>query len=275
MDRVFGNVTTEGDLDALLGGVFGNFSMDYDAMLSGYLPNKESVRCMGKHYSEFKKKNKNLLWLMDPVMGDEGQLYVNEDVIPEYRTLALSPDGLVDIITPNQYELEILYGKEITSKDQLKEALKYLHKTIPVIVVTSCNSDIFGDKENIYCVASIRDEDPTVFRIPFIDSYFTGVGDLFSALLMDRVRKYYADNAPNLKFEYQINDIINVIQRVLKVTRHHSQTNIKSKMGDVKSMKNMELRIIESRDLYHTIPLENNNFSQLDFTNNDYIHGML
>lgn len=65
---------------------------------------------MGTYYAKFKEANPEMIWLMDPVMGDEGQLYVSEDVIPEYRKLALSPKQLVDIITPNQFELEILYG---------------------------------------------------------------------------------------------------------------------------------------------------------------------
>lgn len=274
IDRVFGNITQQTDLDALLGGVFANFASDYDALLSGYLPNKESVNCMGKHYSQFKKQNKNLLWLMDPVMGDEGQLYVNEDVIPEYQKLTFSDQGLVDIITPNQYELEILYGKKITSKEELKQALEELHKTVPIVVVTSCSSSLFEDKDNIYCVASIKGEAPLVYRIPYIDTYFTGVGDLFSALLLDRVTKLYQDETNTLKFGEQICDIINVLQRVLKMTRYYSKENIKSKMGSVKGMKDMELRIIESRDLYHTKPLTSEEFP-IKITNYDYMYGEL
>ena len=41
---------------------------------------------------------------MDPVMGDNGKLYVNEDVIPAYKSL-LPYAGL---ILPNQFEAE--YG---------------------------------------------------------------------------------------------------------------------------------------------------------------------
>ncbi|KAF4000248.1 pyridoxal kinase [Saccharomyces cerevisiae] len=110
LDKVFGTITRETDLKELLSGLFDNFSQDYQALLSGYLPNKNSVRCMGTYYAKFKEANPEMIWLMDPVMGDEGQLYVSEDVIPEYRKLALSPKQLVDIITPNQFELEILYG---------------------------------------------------------------------------------------------------------------------------------------------------------------------
>lgn len=260
MDKVFGNITKSDNLNKLLSGLFQNFPHDYQALLSGYLPNSDSVRCMGNHYAEFKKQNPNTLWLMDPVMGDEGKLYVNEDVIPEYRNLALSTNGIVDIITPNQFELEILCGQKITNFSQLKNALEFLHENIPIIIVTSCNSKLFNDDGYIYCVASMRDNDISLFRIPHIDSYYTGVGDLFSALLLDRIYKLLNDETSTLTFEDQINDVLNVIQRVLRVTKRMASDNIKSTMGSVESMKMMELKIIQCRDLYVTVPNKNAKF---------------
>ena len=201
-----------------------------------------------------------MIWLMDPVMGDEGQLYVSEDVIPEYRKLALSPKQLVDIITPNQFELEILYGGKIKTKEHLKKALKKLHQTIPVIIVTSCDCKMFDDKDFIYCVASMEGKTPIVYRVPFIDSYFTGVGDLFSALLLDRVYKILSNPTTTLKFEDQVNNVLNVIQKVLKITRSYASGKMKAKMGSALEMKEMELRLIESRDIYETI-----NIHQTDY----------
>ena len=266
MDKVFGNITEESDLDRLLHGVLSNFPTNYDAFLTGYLPNKGSVKCMGKYYRQFKELNPEAIWLMDPVMGDEGELYVSEDVIPEYKGLALDPNGIVDIITPNQFELEILYDNEITSIQQMKAALQQLHKTIPVIIVTSCNSKIFDDPNNIYCIASLRGQEHVVFRVPLIDSYFTGVGDLFSALLLDRLYKFKTSSSQNeLKssFENQINDVLNVIQNVLLLTKEYAPKNIKSVIGDPKKMKDMELRIIESRDLFDTSKEQNRNDSKV------------
>ncbi|CCK71113.1 putative pyridoxal kinase BUD16 KNAG_0G00560 [Huiozyma naganishii CBS 8797] len=260
MDKVFGTITTQDQLNQLLSGLFQEFSKDYDALLSGYLPNAESVECMGRHYSKFKRDNPNTLWLMDPVMGDEGELYVNEDVIPKYRELALSSDSGVDIITPNQFELEILCGKKINSLSDLQSALSFLHESIPIIIVTSCTPKIFNDDGYIYCVASMRNEQARIFHIPLIDSYFTGVGDLFSALIVDRVFKMLQNESSLPSFEDQINDVINVIQRVLHVTKALSSGDVKGKMGSVKGMKSAELKIIECRDLYDTTPLEKANF---------------
>lgn len=251
MDKVFGSATSAQDLRAILGGLMANFPDNYEALLSGYLPNSESVRAVGEKYAEYKRQSGGrMIWLLDPVMGDEGELYVNEDVVPEYKKLALSDDNLVDIITPNQFELEVLYGKPVNSKQDLIDALEELHKYIPVVVVTSCNSKLFDGDNAIYCVASMRDSSAYVYRIPLIKSYFTGVGDLFSALLLDRVFTLLHGDDTKLTLKEQINDVLNVIQNVLKVTKHMGPKNINSKMGSPSEMKEMELRIIASRDLY-------------------------
>lgn len=252
MDRVFGSTTSAQDMSNILGGLMRNFPDNYEALLSGYLPNSESVRAVGEKYTEYKKQSEGkVIWLLDPVMGDEGELYVNEDVVPEYKKLALGSD-LVDIITPNQFELELLYGKPVNTKENLIEALQVLHEHIPVIVVTSCNSKLFDGDDAIYCVASMRDSSAYVYRIPLIKSYFTGVGDLFSALLLDRVYTLlHKKQDSQLTLRDQINDVLNVIQNVLKITKHLGPKNVNSKMGSPDEMKEMELRIIASRDMYN------------------------
>lgn len=40
--------------------------------------------------------------VLDPVMGDQGRLYVNEDVLPVYKSIIY----LADLIVPNQFEAE-------------------------------------------------------------------------------------------------------------------------------------------------------------------------
>ncbi|KAM3160220.1 Pyridoxal kinase [Lachancea thermotolerans] len=242
-DRVFGTCTSAQQLDSVFEGLaaFG----DYDAVLSGYLPNRESVACMARNYKKMKERQPELIWLLDPVMGDDGQLYVNEDVIPEYDALVTS--SLVDVITPNQFELEILYGKHISDLASLRRALEKLHETVPVIVVTSCSSELFGDPSHLYCVASTRGHPATVYRVPVIESYFTGLGDLFSALLLDRLYNTRQDSGSS---HLDINQVLDVVQKVLATTLQHSPANIKAAMGSPIEMKLMELRIVESRDHY-------------------------
>lgn len=258
LDRVYGSATSKNDLEALLRGLLDNFSGSYNALLSGYLPNRDSVRCVGEYYTKFKEKTSKCIWLMDPVMGDEGQLYVRQDVIPEYKKLALDADSEVDIITPNQFEFELLYDRKITDSHQLRIALETLHHSIPIIILTSADATLFADNDDdhIYLVASIRNMFSIVFRVPRIRSYFTGVGDLFSALLIDRMHhlsdlhNYDFMKLPKHAFETAINDVLNTVQNVLLTTQNYAPQNASSKINSPAEMKEMELRIIESKKYY-------------------------
>ena len=40
--------------------------------------------------------------VLDPVMGDDGKLYVDQDVVPAYQNLLRD----ADLILPNQFEAE-------------------------------------------------------------------------------------------------------------------------------------------------------------------------
>jgi pyridoxal/pyridoxine/pyridoxamine kinase len=52
--------------------------------------------CMRSHKAELTKT------VLDPVMGDNGKLYIPEDEVPEYKGLLRE----ADLILPNQFEAE-------------------------------------------------------------------------------------------------------------------------------------------------------------------------
>lgn len=243
LDKVKGDATTDLQLDRLLQGTIQLFPHSYDALLSGYLPHAESIRQMGFHYAEYKRQNRNSFWLLDPVMGDEGKLYVSENVVPEYKRLIFGPDVGVDIITPNQFELEVLHGSPVTTLQELKDALEEMHRFIPLIVISSLDTRLFGDSSHIFLAASQRKQPPVILQVPLIDSYFTGIGDIFSGILLDRIYK----QRNQLNLVSCVNDTLNVVQEVLKVTRDYSPRGVT--MGST-LMKESELKIIECRDLY-------------------------
>jgi len=93
---------------------------------------------------------------LDPVMGDEGRLYVADDIPPAYRSLLND----ADLILPNSFEAETLAEMKITDMDTLIAAITKLHKTyqVPHIVVTSIRlskqSDKEGDSESLSVVGS-------------------------------------------------------------------------------------------------------------------------
>ena len=79
---------------------------DFDMMLSGYIPGAAAVEAVGNIAKELKARAKprpgSFFWVLDPVMGDNGTLYVAEDVVPAYKLLI--PHA--DLILPNQFEAE-------------------------------------------------------------------------------------------------------------------------------------------------------------------------
>ena len=77
-------------------------------LLSGYLPGAASVEALGTIARELKLKANlkpgSFFWVLDPVMGDNGKLYVAEDVVPAYKNLVRD----ADLILPNQFEAEFV-----------------------------------------------------------------------------------------------------------------------------------------------------------------------
>lgn len=78
-------------------------------MLSGYIPGAEAVVAVGNIAKELKEKTKDspgrFFWVLDPVMGDNGRIYVAEEVVPAYKSLV----PYADLILPNQFEAESVF----------------------------------------------------------------------------------------------------------------------------------------------------------------------
>jgi pyridoxine kinase len=79
---------------------------NFDVLLTGYVPSAEAVQAIGKIGRDVKfnagTKPGSFFWVLDPVMGDNGKLYIPEDEVPEYKALLRE----ADLILPNQYEAE-------------------------------------------------------------------------------------------------------------------------------------------------------------------------
>ncbi|KAF9977380.1 hypothetical protein BGZ73_006127 [Actinomortierella ambigua] len=88
-------------LEALLDGLQENGLDDYTHILTGYIGSAENLKAISKIIGRLKSKS-DPFFVLDPVMGDNGQLYVQPDVIPIYRDMM----KIAKAITPNQYEAE-------------------------------------------------------------------------------------------------------------------------------------------------------------------------
>lgn len=247
--------------------------ISYQAIITGYIPNANLIQIINQHIIQFKQRNPNLIYLLDPVMGDDNYMYVDKSCIAQYQSIL--KNNLVDIITPNQFELELLVGYPIDTKSDIITAINQLHKDykIPYVVITSINGKLFNDKEDIYCIISnMNTKQLKMVKVPLIHSYFTGVGDLFSALLLDKLVKC------NMDLLKAVKQVLTIMHRTLKLTHKlalqaakndHpkimngngvangiSHENLEDteelvgKINDAETMKYFELKIIQARQFY-------------------------
>jgi pyridoxine kinase len=75
---------------------------DVGVLLSGYCPDAAVASAVGDIARELRSRDRPLFWVLDPVMGDHGLVYVDEDVVPVYRRLVRE----ADLVLPNQFEAE-------------------------------------------------------------------------------------------------------------------------------------------------------------------------
>ncbi|KAI0483235.1 Ribokinase-like protein [Xylariaceae sp. FL0804] len=126
------------EIDDLWQGLRQSHLDSFDMMLSGYVPGAAAVEAVGRVARDLRAgaaSSSSFFWVLDPVMGDNGRLYVAEDVVPAYR--GLIPHA--DLILPNQFEAELLSGVRITDSASLERAVEVLHDQydVPHVVITS------------------------------------------------------------------------------------------------------------------------------------------
>ena len=82
-------------------------------------------------------------------MGDNGKMYVPEDILPVYRDVVIP---LADILTPNQFEAELITGLKMNDLNGALEVIDALHlKGVKTVVLSSTE---LGDKRNMLAIAS-------------------------------------------------------------------------------------------------------------------------
>ncbi|KAF3904569.1 hypothetical protein ABW21_db0202591 [Orbilia brochopaga] len=187
------------EIDELYDGLKANELADFDMLATGYVPGHEALEAVGRIARDLRSKSEagegktQFFWVLDPVMGDSGKLYVSEKVVPVYKSLL----PLADLITPNQYEVEWLTNIKLTSPADVYAALTELHNTFktPHIIISSIQSLL--SKDEFVCAGSSMASDgtPRAFTItaPMLQGPFVGTGDMFASLMVSRFRHAAAD----------------------------------------------------------------------------------
>ncbi|KAJ4463138.1 putative Pyridoxal kinase [Paratrimastix pyriformis] len=185
-------------------------------------------------YHKLKRSNPNMLYVCDPVLGDNNKFYVPEDVVRVYKEQILS---LADILTPNEYELAWLAGTEtIQSLDDAVASCRLLHQRyhIPLIILKSLR--VPGHAEELVLLAShyaaAGEQKVQHCWFPRLEGTFYGTGDSFSALLIGHYCNLASPLCGNLPRSLEL--AVSTMQAILLKT---------------KELNSHELRLIQSREL--------------------------
>ena len=172
-----GRVVPPEEIDELLFGVVTRIAPEsFDAMLSGYLGTTET----GQSFLRVvETRRPDALYCLDPVLGDNERLYVNEDLVSFFQIEAL-PDA--DIITPNAFEAGVLLGQESCTLENGAAIIGDLLKRGPSrIAVTGIETPT-----GIATLAATT-SGLWIIETPRIEVAEFGAGDAFAALLLGRL----------------------------------------------------------------------------------------
>ncbi|CAF1111703.1 unnamed protein product [Rotaria sordida] len=181
------------ELRNIFQGLLTNNLLEYDYILTGYMGSGELLHVVAEYIQLIKSKFPHVKYVCDPVIGDNNKLYVDRTCIDVYKNEILP---LADIITPNDFEVELLIEKQLidiqndNQDDIIWQSLRCLHNMGPShIIISSLSADKIGGNRNMLQLrasSKLADNQYQTFRIDFprLESSFTGTGDSFSALIL-------------------------------------------------------------------------------------------
>lgn len=227
-----GNILKNEEMDELIQGLIINDVDEFTHLLTGYSRSAESLKLVAGAIQKLREKNPKLIYVCDPVMGDNGKMYVPEDLLPVYRDILVP---LADILTPNQFEAEVITGRKIGNIEEALIAIQALHKK-GVKTVALSSTDL-GDDDNMIAIASTGDIRYKIM-IPKFDASFTGTGDLFASLFL--AWTYKTNNDIKQSLEKTISTMQTIVRETYQRGRAIQPT------GVIPTYK-LELRIIQNK----------------------------
>lgn len=230
-----GQVLNGQQLWELIEGLEANDLLYYTHLLTGYIGSVSFLNTVLRVVDKLRSVNPKLTYVCDPVMGDEGKLYIPQELVTVYREKVVP---VASMLTPNQFEAELLTGYRIVSERDGREACNKLHDAGPSkVVITSIS--INGDLRLIGSHQKEKGQVPEQFKIliPKIPAYFTGTGDLMTALLLGWSNKH-PDNLDKAA-ELAVSSLQAVLQRTVNDYRS-AEFNPQS--------SSLEIRLIQSQD---------------------------
>lgn len=219
---------------------------EYKLILVGYCPNAQVMSTIYQEITSLLKSSSERntpVLVVDPVLGDNGKLYVPQEIVDAH--IAFLKLGLVDLTTPNQFELELLTGIKMNDWSSVKEALVTFNKlyNVPNVVLLSViiEGKMFG-------VGFSQDKETTIFSIPIptINCRFSGCGDVFTALMTN---EFYENNCrltPDV-----LGKVLAKLGRILSISFEEEKAKIGKDPVVVHDVRLIQLRKVFDESIEH------------------------
>mmetsp|Transcript_43132 Transcript_43132/g.55434 ORF Transcript_43132/g.55434 Transcript_43132/m.55434 type:complete len:321 (+) Transcript_43132:57-1019(+) len=208
-------------------------------LLTGYIGSISFLQSVVEVYTKLKEKNPDLIYVCDPVLGDNGKLYVPAELVEVYRTHIL---GIATILTPNQFECEQLTGRSVKTIEEAIASVLVIHKSGPEIVIVT-SLELATHKDHIVMLASKKkttndgghddgDYEMWVLDIPHIEGSYTGTGDLTAALFLARL---FGDANLSTAMQQVAASVSAVIKRTLHTSGPGAELRLVQSKSDIEN----------------------------------------
>jgi pyridoxine kinase len=218
-----GNVFAPESIGELVDGIEAQGALEsFDAVLSGYMGSAGTVEQVVNTVWRMRERNSSALYCCDPVMGDVGRGVFVRPEIPKIMASLAVPAA--DILTPNQFELELLTGSSVkTLEDALQAARELRMRLNPngprIVIVTSLTRE--DVPPNIIEVLAVTDAGAYLIATPLIplEPPRNGTGDTITALFLG----HYLKSKDILK---SLELAVNGLYRLLEITHQKGTREI-------------------------------------------------
>jgi pyridoxine kinase len=183
-----GRMSPPEEIASLVAGLDAHGALDRcDGVLSGYIGEAGVGHVIVDAVARVRARNETSLWCCDPVIGDDGRVYVRPGVA-EFFDRAAVPAA--DILTPNQFELELLSGAPSRTLPQVRTAAVSLCYRMRLagpraVLVSSVRCEETPD--GMLDMVLVCGAGSFVIRTGELPRHFNGAGDLLAALFLFHV----------------------------------------------------------------------------------------